>query len=210
MGTALLRSDEPSAATLSTNQAARRQRIVDVALSMLDERPYERIQVKHVADSASVALGTLYHYFPSKEHLFGEVLVQWAETLRTTLTRRPMAGSDPASRLEDLMHRSVRAFERKPQLAKLITRLDVSEDPFATDVLDRLDSATTAVYLSALVGMDRELALRIVRVADGVLASALRSWSAGRMPISAVYRSLSEAVALLVPAGVDRTESPTR
>jgi TetR/AcrR family transcriptional regulator, cholesterol catabolism regulator len=130
--------------------------------------------------------------------------------LRTTLTRRPMAGSDPATRLEDLMHRSVRAFERKPQLAKLITRLEVSEDPFATDVLDRLDSATTGVYLSALVGLDPELALRIVRVADGVLASALRSWSAGRMPISGVYRSLSEAVALLVPRGAERTVSHTR
>jgi len=43
-----------------------------------------KIQVKDVATSAQVALGTLYHYFSSKEHLFAEVLVRWAATLRTT------------------------------------------------------------------------------------------------------------------------------
>jgi AcrR family transcriptional regulator len=184
---------------LSVNQAARRQRIVDAALSLLDGQPYERVQVKDVADGASVALGTVYHYFASKEHLFGEVLVQWAGTLPATLTRRPVRAHDPASRLEDLLHRSVRAFERKPQLARLIYRLEASDDPFARDVLARLDDVTTTAYLTALGGLDPDLALRIVRVADAVLDSALRSWSAGLIPVSQVYRQLSDAVDLLLP-----------
>jgi AcrR family transcriptional regulator len=196
-----LQEVEPPASSLTTNQAARRQRIVDTALGLLEVREYERIQVKDVADGASVALGTVYHYFSSKEQLFGEVLVQWAGTLGPNITRRSLAGTDPASRLEDALHRSVRAFERRPQLAKLVARLEVSEDPFASDVLRRLDATTNQVYLAALDGFEPETALRIVRVADAVLDSSLRAWSAGRLPIADVYRSLSDVVALLLPAG---------
>jgi hypothetical protein len=60
----------PSRPLLTTNQIARRQRIVHTAMAMLEEREYERIQMKDVADGASVALGTVYRYFTSKEHLF--------------------------------------------------------------------------------------------------------------------------------------------
>jgi AcrR family transcriptional regulator len=179
----VLEADGPTGALLSTKQAARRQRIVDAAMAMLEDREFERIQVKDIADGASVALGTVYHYFSSKEHLFGEVLVQWAGSLRTSITRRSLAGADPAARLEDALHRSVRAFERRPPLARLVAR-------------------TNEVYLAALEDLEPTVAARVVRVADAVLDSSLRSWSAGRLPIADVYRSLSDAVALLL--GGDR------
>src|SRR5665213_1950755 len=105
MRSPVLETEYPAEPFLSTNQAARRQRIVDAAMAMLVEREYERIQVKDVSEAASVALGTLYRYFSSKEHLFGEVLVQWAGTLRISITRRSLAGTDPATRLEDALHR---------------------------------------------------------------------------------------------------------
>jgi AcrR family transcriptional regulator len=194
-------ADESTGASLSPNQAARRQRIVDAAMAMLEEREFERIQVKDVAEGAAVALGTVYHYFSSKEHLFGEVLVQWAGSLRTSITRRALTGPDPATRLQDALHRSVRAFERRPQLARLVARFEVSEDPFAIDVLNRLDGVTNEVYLAVLGDLEPDVASRIVRVVDAVLDASLRSWSAGRIPIADVYRSLSDAVTLLLPTG---------
>jgi len=192
-------SVETPRTTLSVNQSARRQRIVDTALAMIGEQDYERIQVRDVADASSVALGTLYHYFPSKEQLFGEALIQWAGTLESSITRRHLAGRDPASRLEDALHRSVRAFERQPRLAKLVARFELSDEPFAVDVLDRLGATTYDVYLAALEGIEPGLAERIVRVADAVLDSSLRAWSSGKLPIGAVYASISDAVALLLP-----------
>ncbi|MDQ1454884.1 MAG: TetR/AcrR family transcriptional regulator, cholesterol catabolism regulator, partial [Actinomycetota bacterium] len=63
---------------LTHAQQARRDRIVDAGLALLAARDYDKIQVKDVAEEANVALGTLYHYFSSKEHLFAEVLVRWA------------------------------------------------------------------------------------------------------------------------------------
>ena len=71
---------------LTPAQQARRDRIVDAGLALLAERDYDKIQVKDVAEEANVALGTLYRYFSSKEHLFAEVLVRWAGTLRTNIS----------------------------------------------------------------------------------------------------------------------------
>jgi hypothetical protein len=68
-------------------------------------------------------------------------------------------------------------------------------------VLSRLDATTNEVYLAAVEDLAPELAARVVRIADAVLDSSLRAWSAGRLPITEVYRSLSEAVALMLPAG---------
>lgn len=194
-------SDDTRPGGLSVRQAARRQRVLDAALGLLEGRDYERISVREVAQSASVALATLYHYFPSKEHLFAEALVQWASTLKAGMTTRPLTGSTPARRVEEAVLRSVRAFERQPQLARLIGRLEMSEESFARDVLARLDAVTTDVYLDLLADLPPGEAVRIVRVLDAVLDSSLRAWSSGRATIRDVRRSLSDAVALVLPDG---------
>ncbi len=189
---------EPVSPTdLTGNQLARRQRVVDAGLALLERREYERIQVKDVAEEAGVALGTLYHYFSSKEHLFAEVLVKWAATLRTSLTRHPLAGETPRQNLTEALHRSVRAFQHQPQLARLIASLELSADPFATEILQRLDHTMTSVYLELLPGIEPNRARNIVRTASAVLDSLLRSWSAGRLSISDLYDYLGDCVALI-------------
>jgi AcrR family transcriptional regulator len=189
---------EPVSPTVLTrNQLARRQRVIDAGLTLLERREYERIQVKDVAEEAGVALGTLYHYFSSKEHLFAEVLVKWAATLRTSITRHPPVGDTPQAKLTEALHRSVRAFQHQPQLARLLASLEVSADPFATEILDRMDQTTTSVYMELLGDMEGDRARKIVRAVEAVLDSLLRSWSAGRRPITYVYDSLSECVDLI-------------
>jgi AcrR family transcriptional regulator len=187
---------------LSARQAARRQAVVAAALGLLAEREYEQISVREVAESAGVALATLYHYFPSKEHLFAEGLVQWAGTLSSDVTRRPLSGTTPARRLEEALLRSARAFERHPQLARLVNLLEISNDPFARDALARLDAVTMDVYLELLSDLPHDHAVRVVRVADAVLDAALRAWSGGRTTMGDVRKSLSDAVSLLLPEPV--------
>jgi len=192
----------PAPTRLSSRQAARRQRLLDSALGLLEERDYERISVREVAESAGVALATLYHYFPSKDHLFAEALVQWASTLGPDVTRRPLTGTTAAQRVEGALLRAARAFERRPQLARLLTRFETSDEPFAHEVLARLDRTTSDVYLGLLGDLPRDEALRVVRVLDAVFDSSLRSWSSGRSTTADLRRSLTDAVGLLL--GGDR------
>jgi TetR/AcrR family transcriptional regulator, cholesterol catabolism regulator len=195
-------------ARLSTRQAARRQRLLDSALGLLEERDSERISVREVAESAGVALATLYHYFPSKDHLFAEALVQWASTLGPDVTRRPLNGTTAAERLEGALLRAARAFERRPQLARLLTRFETSDEPFAHEVLRRLDATTSEVYLDLLHDLPRDEAQRVVRVLDAVFDSSLRAWSSGRASTADLRRSLSDAVELLL--GDDHTADGAR
>ena len=102
-----------------------------------------------------MALGTVYHYFSSKEHLLAEALVQWAATLRTNITSRPLAGTTPAERLAETLRRSVRAFQRRPQLARLVSTLEVSSDPVAAEMLARLSDTITEIYLDQLADLER-------------------------------------------------------
>ena len=190
-----------SAATspLSATQQARRDRIVDAGLALLDERDFDKIQVKDVAEKANVALGTLYRYFSSKEHLFAEVLVRWAGTLRTHISRNPLRGTSDAQRLTQVINRSVRAFQRQPSLARLVATLETSSDPYATEILDRLGRTTGDIYVEAIHDRDRETAHRIVIVVDAVLAARLRSWVAGRISIAKVNEDLADVIELLLP-----------
>ena len=188
----------PKAQRLSTRQAARRQRLLDASLALLETRDYERISVREVAESAEVALATLYHYFPSKEHLFAEALVQWASTLGPGVTRRPLTGATPAEKVLEALLRSARAFERRPQLARLLMRFETSDEPFAHELLTRLDATTTDVYVDLLCDLPHEEAVRVVRVLDSVFDSALRAWSSGRATTADVHRSLFDAVRLVL------------
>jgi TetR/AcrR family transcriptional regulator, cholesterol catabolism regulator len=186
---------------LTDDQRARRQRIIDAGLALLERNEYERIQIKDVAEEADVALGTLYHYFSSKEHLFAEVLVKWAATLRSSLARHPPRGRTPREKLTEALHRSVRAFQHQPQLARLIASLELSSDPFATEILERMDQTTSSVYMELLDGVEPRRARTIVRTVDAVLDSQLRAWSAGRLPITGLYDYLSESIDLIFEGG---------
>jgi AcrR family transcriptional regulator len=184
---------------LTEAQRARRDRIVDAGLTLLNERDYDKIQVKDVAEEANVALGTLYRYFSSKEHLFAEVLVRWAGTLRTHISRNPLRGNTDAQRLTQAMNRSVRAFQRQPSLARLVATLETSSDPYATEILDRLGRTTGDIYIEAIHDLDRETAQRIVAVVDAVLAARLRSWVAGRISVAEMNDDLADTIDLLLP-----------
>jgi len=185
-------------ADLTPSQLARRQRIVDAGLALLRERDFDQIQVKDVAEAANVALGTVYRYFSSKEHIFAEVLVTWASALGTNISRHPLKGETDAERLTEVFHRSVRAFQRQPSLARLVATLETSSDPYATEILDRLSSTTNPVYIDAIHDLDPDDAKRVVHVVDAVLATSLRTWTAHRVPIARVYDDLTNAIELLL------------
>lgn len=49
--------------------AARRAEILQAALGLFHRRGFDETTVQHIADAAGVAAGTVYLYFPSKEHI---------------------------------------------------------------------------------------------------------------------------------------------
>src|SRR5947209_2929468 len=74
------------------NQAARRQRVIEAAMALANAGGYDAVQMRDVAATADVALGTLYRYFPSKDHLLIAAQEDWARALKQRLAHKPPRG----------------------------------------------------------------------------------------------------------------------
>ena len=197
-GTERLEPAPPHPANMTPRQRHRRGRLIEAALALLEIEDYERVSVKEIADRADVSLQTLYNYFSSKERLFAEVLVHWADNLRTDVRSRPLKSTSPADRLGEAVHRALRAFERRPQMARLVNVLITSTDPFSGELVRRLDRSTTDAYMLALDGVDPTLARRMVDVVNAVFSIELREWSQGRISMREVHDRLDSAIGIVV------------
>ena len=197
----------PSPESLTASQFARRERIVKVALDLLVNGDYEKIQMKDVAEASDVALGTVYRYFTSKEHLFAAVQLEWVKSLHRQILRRPPTGQSNLERLSQVLHKSVRAFQIQPQFYRVLLVLEVAKDPFAKELYEVMSRETEATYRESLSGIDPQTAADLLRVVLAVLGAELRGWVLGRQSIDEVKQNLDEALSLLLtyrdPTSVD-------
>ncbi|MCU1392839.1 MAG: putative TetR family transcriptional regulator [Ilumatobacteraceae bacterium] len=190
----------PDPATLIPSQRLRRDRIVHQAMRMLERREYEEIQMRDVAERADVAVGTVYRYFQSKEHLFAAVLVEWSASLHTRVQRDPLIGDDIPAQLADLVHRVVVAFERLPQFFRLIVTLETTPDKYARLLYDEFASRTNETFVQPLGDLDPAEAAAIVNVLMAVLGAVMRSWARGAIGPDVVEARLNNAVQLIFSA----------
>ena len=188
----------PSPESLTASQFARRERIVKVALDLLVNGDYEKIQMKDVAEASDVALGTVYRYFTSKEHLFAAVQLEWVKSLHRQILRRPPTGESNLERLSQVLHKSVRAFQIQPQFYRVLLVLEVAKDPFAKELFEVMSRETEATYGESLSGVDPKTASDLLGVVLAVLGAELRSWVLGRQSIDEVKQNIDAALSLLL------------
>jgi TetR/AcrR family transcriptional regulator, cholesterol catabolism regulator len=118
-------SHATTAGEMPAYKRERRKRIVRAAMAMLDEQDYEEIRIAAVAQRAEVALGTLYRYFSSKEHLYAVVLQEWLAHLGSA---EPPPGRLPDERIRARVHAVIDAFARQPRFFKVLMLLYSSND----------------------------------------------------------------------------------
>jgi AcrR family transcriptional regulator len=161
------------------NQAARRERVVGAAVDLASDGGYEAVQMRDVAARADVALGTLYRYFPSKDHLLIAALAEQVSTLQRRLAQKPPQGGTPADRVVDVLRRASRALEREPRLtAALVTALS-SPDPSVAESKQEVYDILGSVIADAVDGTELLQGEGVVRVLGHVWFAALVSWVGG-------------------------------
>lgn len=122
---------------LPAYQLVRRQRILDAAKSLLKVNDYESIQIRDVAAEANVALGTLYRYFSSKEHLYAYVVHDWAVPFGDS-DRSWAEGLNATERVRQLLGMALVAFEKQPNFYKAIIVLRSTSDPEVSNLMHQL------------------------------------------------------------------------
>lgn len=185
------------AVAVTPAQQARRRAIVQAALDLLTERPYDNIQIRDVAVRAGVALGTLYRYFPSKDQLFAVVMLEWSSAFQDAVRHRRTTPDDDGERLRVLLRRAVRAFGRNPHFVQLIAALGASDDPAVSEPFSAYSSWFGAAIAEAVPGVDPADVPVLVTLSNSLLDSLLRTWWLGRIRMDEVEEQVDQAVALM-------------
>ncbi len=171
---------DPDVDTLTASQAARRERVLRAALDLGASGGYDAVQMRDVAASAGVALGTIYRYFSSKDHLLAAAMVAWTHDLERRVGQRPPKGDTVAERVVDVLRRATRAMEKEPKLSEAVVTALLSPDRGAAACQEDV-SATMTRILSQALGEDFDPAFKrqVTRTLGHVWFSALIGWVNG-------------------------------
>ncbi|WP_375232038.1 TetR family transcriptional regulator [Streptomyces sp. NWU339] len=187
-----------AASPLTERQEARRRRILDASARLAGRGGFDAVQMREVAESSQVALGTLYRYFPSKVHLLVATMQDQLERMHRTLRKKPPAGDTAAERVTGTLMLAFRALQREPQLADAMVRALTFADRSVSPEVDQVSRRTTMIILDAMDLRDPTPdQLSAVRVIEHTWHSALITWLSGRASIAQVRIDIETACRLI-------------
>jgi AcrR family transcriptional regulator len=189
----------PVPRALTRAQQARRQRVIDAAIELALDGGYEAVQMRDVAARADVAMGTVYRYFTSKDHLLAATLVFWVEELDQRLALLPPGGSTPGERVIGALDRALRAMGRQPQLVGAVFTALASPDPAAIECQQQVTVLMEGIVTRAIGDASPPDLSDRARIIGHVWYSALVGWINGWSSIGRVHDELVVAVDLLLP-----------
>lgn len=182
-------------------QQARHAAVIQATMDLASEGGYDAVQMRDVAARAGVALGTLYRYFSSKNHLLVAALARWTEELQQRLAQRPPRGETPADRVVDTLQRAARALERQPSVTSaLVTALTSlsADDPKALALANEVYETIGDIITSAMQDGEARTRQEVIRVLSQVWLAALVAWVRGWAPAGQMGRDLEAAARLLI------------
>ena len=140
-------------------EADKKRAVMDATLALIAEKGFHGTSMSEVAQKAKVAVGTIYHYFSSKDHLLAATLVQWTFDLQAQIDKRPAEGDTVLERVLDLLRRTTRSMRRNAQLSSaIITGLTSPGDEVAQCQFE-MHAVWSGILATAFIGVMMGLAL---------------------------------------------------
>src|SRR5579872_6043379 len=193
---------------LTRAQQARRGRVIEAAMELALEGGYDAVQMRDVAARADVAMGTVYRYFTSKDHLLAAGLVSWVEQLDVRLAQVPARGSTASLRVVDVLERALRAMSRQPKLVAAVFMSLASAEPAAIECQQQMAALMDGIIIRAIGEPQPPDHAERTRLIGHVWYSSLVGWVNGWSDMTRVRDELAIAVRLLLPDGLG--VAPTR
>lgn len=190
--------DVPVADELTANQRERRQRLIDTAATMMVDVDYADIAVKDIAARADLALGTLYRYFVSKDHLMAVALWSWSGNFGRGAV--PSSSMSMTEQVEAVFLSAAKAFERQPRVFAALMQLQATTDTHAKACFAEFADRQVAGYAEALAVLPDDRRDEIRDVMISVLSEALRNCELGFVTRPEVRRRVSRAAELVTGA----------
>ncbi len=184
---------------LTKSQAARRSRVIRAAIELASAGGYEAVQMRDVAAQGQVALGTIYRYFSSKDHLLAAAQVEWVTDLERRVSQRPPRGDTTADRMVEILRRATRTMEREPALTAALVTAMSSPDPGVAECQREMGLVMGRIQAQAFPDdFDADTQKRIVDAIEFIWFSSLLAWTNGWVGIGDAGERLASAAHLLL------------
>lgn len=180
------------------SQRARFTRIIDAAMEAATEGGYDAVQMRSVAERAGVAIGTVYRYFPSKNHMLVVALLWMFEGLRDRFHDFEIPGATPSDRILFVLRKNTEILETDHPRYEALVRAYMFADASATPELNALGDVVTEMFAKA-IGVEEvsDHQMDAVKIVNDVWMASLVAWVAGRMTNEQVMAHLELAVRLV-------------
>jgi AcrR family transcriptional regulator len=194
---------------MTSRQLVRRAQLLEAVIDLVREVGPATLQMRDVADKAGIALGTVYRYFSSKEHLLAAALCEWQERLARRVLMPPRAGEeaeasgDLTERVLSYVRKEIRGFARNPKIAELMVQVHVSSDPYARDALARMAAINDEVMAKLLVGVPPERAEVVKSALGAILMNSLVYWVTGRGSLAEMTNTVESVTRLVLEHAAD-------
>jgi AcrR family transcriptional regulator len=200
-----------SAVTTPRTRAERDRysRIIHAAEAMLAQDGEHGLQMKQLAERADIALGTLYRYFPSKDHVLGAIALERQRRALARIGSIPLMGDTAGARAGDLMVRQFRAVQREPELATALQRVSSAPDRATSEYVDEISQLMEELVLAAIAqrgapATEEQRSLLPIVLAASV--GAFNRWLSGVLSAEDARAQIRVAARLLdLPGEIVRT-----
>jgi AcrR family transcriptional regulator len=179
-------------------QAERRARVIQAAMTLAAKGGYDAVQMRAVAQEADVALGTLYRYFSSKDELLLAGLEQLAQEMQEQLREHPVQGRTSHERVSKVLRTLCDLLEAEPLLAHAVVTALSSSDPATAEHTAGVQARLTAMIADAVDGEAIEDIDGVIKVLGMVWFSSMLAWVGGRAEVGTMAADLELASRLLL------------
>jgi AcrR family transcriptional regulator len=165
---------EPAYKRLQVDE--RRDQILEAGTALFAEHSYEEISMREIAQAAGISKPLLYHYFPSKIHLFKAAVAEAASELQQVI--EPGSSGSPLERLTGSLDAYLSWIEQHAQTwTKLME--SAASLPEAREIVDAFRDRTMERALAELTGRHKPRpALRTsIRGWLGYMDAAILDWT---------------------------------
>lgn len=184
---------------LTEKQAERRRRVMHAAIELAAEGGYDGVQMRAVAERGDVALGTVYHYFTSKDHLLAESMAVWMGGLEASIQRRPAEGDTTLDRVLDILRRMTRGMAENANVTAAVIGGLIAEGPHGKASQESLNVTFSALLRSAFdPAIEPTRRDKIIRLLEHIWFSELIAWKNEWNPYEQSVQELEDAARLLL------------
>jgi AcrR family transcriptional regulator len=157
------------------NSEKTKLRLMISALNLLEQVGYRELNLDEVVGAASLAKGTFYIYFPSKDEFLVELATRYVDFEQATIPQRPPARS-PFAQLREWLGWYEQSFELNVGTIRCIVQMaEVNAE--MRDLWHRRNGTVTDRVLGGWFpvsgGIDPQLARLSLRLAGGMLDQSL-------------------------------------